>query len=288
MLLYLPLMYFLALVELRVLNEVCPLSVNILAYLMCTFIVIVFSIILTFLILYILRRINVFRSETANNIVYSLFICSVTVVHLQLNLILPDYVFTAFSWINFRVLLLMLAPNSILIALNNVLLKRRDYLNFADFILIGLQDILISIILKYYWLAVFALPINTAILVDLMLFAFGYFITQTQFKYGSRFFLPNRCRTRRYEHRRTIAEEFELAKLDESMWPEWYIWLQSLHHPSLLAEDKSLRQLEGRQWYGICMKTQDGKFLHYFCLEWMFANSERLGLYMDKIDEFDD
>ena len=115
-----------------------------------------------------------------------------------------------------------------------------------------------------------------------------YVFIQLQSKYGSRFFLPNKCRIKRYEYRRRIDEDFDLAKLDESLWPEWDIWMQKLHQPSLYAGDRSLCKIEGKEWYKIYMKTTQLMNLHYFWLELLISDFKNQFIHLYEIDDYDD
>ena len=141
---------------------------------------------------------------------------------------------------------------------------------------------------KYEWLDVAEIQTSIIVFPMIALLYIGFIINIYQYKYGSRFFLPNWCRTKRFEYRREIANDFELIKHDENMWPEWDIWMQKLNLPSLHSNNRSLSKIEGNRCYAIYMKTHTRMKLHYFWLEWFLKQSVYLRIPLYKIDEFED
>ena len=67
----------------------------------------------------------------------------------------------------------------------------------------------------------------------------------------------------KFEYRRTIAEDFHLATLEENLWPEWDRWMQKLHLSSLYAGNRSLKEIEGEKWFQMYMRTSEWESLHY-------------------------
>ena len=158
----------------------------------------------------------------------------------------------------------------------------------TNFNIIIISELTLYLLFKDPLYFIIGLPTGIMIYQVYIIGVFGYLFSSLQFEYGSRFFLPLRFRTLVYEHRRRIPEDFDLTKLDESMWPEWDYWLNKLHLPSLFTEDRSLSKIEGKKWYEIYMKTRSGNKLHYFWL----LHINRLHYYQtgyyQQIDGYDD
>ena len=129
---------------------------------------------------------------------------------------------------------------------------------------------------------------STAIYKAFIVGVFGYVFSKFQYMHGTRFFLPNRFRTKKHEYRRYITEDFELTKMDETYWPEWEYWMQKLHQPSILYRDKSLCKIEKDQWYEMYMKSKEGINLHFFWLLEMHYGGISINGDIPSIDEFDD
>ena len=101
-------------------------------------------------------------------------------------------------------------------------------------------------------------------------------------------FFQNYEDQKRFEYRRKIAEDFELVRLEESMWPEWGRWMQKLHQSSLYAGDRSLMEIEEEKWFQMYMRTSEWESLHYFWLLDIFEQNYVQSGHLQKIDEFDD
>ena len=274
--------------ELNLLNEICPIEVNILLYFVSMILILLFSYILANIIIQFNQRIKKLIDE---NKYYSYLIAIITLSFIQrvLNSLLPDWLSIIFTWLNWRVLLPMLAPIIALIVISNAIEKKNNIVITSSIdTFIFLLEIPISLVFRYQWQIITKFKANFSAIHIVLLFVIGYVTLLCQFKYGSRFFLPNRCRKRRYEYRRKIADDFELSKLDESMWPEWDYWFQKLHLPSLNAEGRNLSKIEGKEWFGVYMKSPYGENLHYFCLDKIIRESKDDYIYLIKIDNYDD
>ena len=129
---------------------------------------------------------------------------------------------------------------------------------------------------------------ESAVVQSSILFTAAYIFSWLQLEYGSRFFFPNCWRKKAHEYRRRIAEEFDLTKIESSQWPEWYIWLEKLHHQSSLRGQRSLAKLEGDQWYEMFLKTMDGQNVHYFWYLWTIDNGYHNNPEFYDIDKYDD
>ena len=170
----------------------------------------------------------------------------------------------------------------------NAINKYRSNLYFSNYSYMIITDFVLLVLFKDPIYSSTELPTGKMMYYAFIIGVWGFIFAEYQFKFGSRFFLPNWYRTKRYEYRRRIAEDFDLPKMDQSIWPEWDLCMQKLHQPSLNAENRNLRSIEGDKCYEMYMKARDGKNLHYFCL-WKIIDQRynQIG-YFQKIDEFDD
>ena len=170
----------------------------------------------------------------------------------------------------------------------NAVIKRRVKSFFDDNSFISLSDIVITMVLRYYSIFEFRFQIDLTIYYTMLLLTVWFFGLIFQFKYGSRFFLPNKCRSKRFEYRRILWNDFDLTRMEVSMWPEWDLWMQKLNESSLVSNERSLYEIEGKDWYGKYMRSNWGKNLHYFWLEWLIRNPKNNVFYLYGIDEYDD
>ena len=282
-----PLMYLISLVEIKLLRVFCPLNTDILLYFSLLILILVISIKLLFYLFSVFNRYIVYIEETEYSVYLAIF-CIQNVFLQILKLILPNWLSIIISWLNFRIILLMLAPHMFIIIAFNIIVKRREYVTFSRSKFVYIFDAIIFIFLKYYHQLYALFQIDSTIVWFLLMLVIGYFLPMIQYKYGTRFFLPNRWRTIKLQYRRNINEDFDLYRIDESMLPECNLWMQKLHFSSLISNNKSLSKNEGKECYNIYMKTQNGMNLHYFCLKWMITNENYHGLQLYGIDEFDD
>ena len=169
--------------------------------------------------------------------VYLSIYCNSTFILYVINLILQDLKLNEYFWLNLRVLHQIIIINIIPYAIWNAIIKYRGYLYFSEYSLPIIVDFVLFIIFKDPLYSIFGIPTSKLTYHVFSIGVIGLTITELQFEYGSRFFLPNRCRAKRYEYRRIISQDYELAKLDKSMWPDWDLWMQKLHQPSLYAEN---------------------------------------------------
>ena len=198
--------------------------------------------------------------------IYSFLLCNCTLLPLVLNMILPAWMHDVFSWLNFRVLYFLLIPNVVLYIAWNAVIKNRTALYLFRYETIIVTELTMFVLFRDPLNIIAGLKINRIMYLVFIIGILGYYVAKLQYKYGSRFFLPNRCRRKIFEYRRRIAEDFNLTKLDESSWPEWDFWSQKLHLPSLHTGNRNLGKIEGKEWYEIYMKTKDEKKMHYFWL----------------------
>ena len=280
-------MYMFSLLELKALNEVCPLNISIILYLILTLFVLIPSLLMTLWIYLIFKNFEIWNREF-ENIVYSLVLINFTLLLYLINYILPEWISFAFKCLNFRILFFLLAPNTAMIVIANAITKNIDFIFFSNFVFIILTDLIIFTIQKFLLEMIFMKKSEFALVQIMLLFVFNQIISWIQIFKGSRFFLPNRCRTKLFEYRRCIADDFELIRMDEHEWPQWDLWLQKLNQPSLLAEHKSLSQIEGNQCYGMYMRCHDGKKFHYFWIQWIESSNINYLSNIYQIDAYDD
>ena len=193
--------------------------------------------------------------------------------------ILNDEIFKSIFNI-FKIIWLSIAVNAIV--------NRRTNNYISDSIFINHIDLLVSLVIKLQWMIDLVYHINLTVYLMFLLYCVWCIIILLQIKYRSRIFLPNRCRTKKFEYRRRIWEDFDLTRMAESEWPEWDIWMCKLHETSLFTNDRSLHDIEGIDWYKKYMRSLDDVYLHYFCLEWLINNSGYLELNLRGIDEYED
>ena len=205
-----------------------------------------------------------------------------------IQLITPEWIFAPFSWINFRIIYSLFFVTDLIMIIVNMFKKSKQNYDLWIFINIAFFEAFVFIYLKYPIFFVARFQTNYSILYAFVLFFASWIITKIQYTKGTLFFLPNRCRTKVFEYRRRIAEDFEFIRMDQSEWPQWDLWLQKLNQPSLLAENRSLSQIEGNQCYGGYMKTKEGTKLHYFWLLKMIEDNKKENNAYLEIDQFDD
>ena len=281
-----PLMWTISYFEIKLIYEVCPLKTHINFYIVYIIFVWIFTLAL---IGYIIDFVKswCFIDVKFDDFTYYF----ITLLPAFLSIIcsyLPAGVEENFRYLNFRVFYVFPAANLILPIICNAIFKRKeDILNFS-FILLIITDLIIFLIFRYPLEFVAKSQTELMFIQVLALLIIFYSISFLQAKYGSRFFLPNRWRNKVYEFRRSIAEEFDLTKLEENMWPEWNYWMQKLHLPSLLSNDKSLKILNGLESNLIYMKTQDNRLYHYFCLEHIIWQGQLSNYPYKSIDYYDD
>ena len=286
-LILLPLMYTVALFELNILSEACPLSVNMLLYLLFTILILLFSLGLSYFQFNISYYVGI-TSFDSEAIIYGSFLCNYTLILYILYIILPDWIYVVFSWINFRVLYWILLSNIVIYFVWNAITKYRGNVHFSTYDIAIISELALFIMFKHPLYFVILNPTSKQLYFSFIVGIIWVLFTEMQTVYGSRFFLPSRWRSKIYEYRRRIIEDFELKALDEDFWPEWDFWMKKLHLPSLYTGDRSLKKIEGENCYQMYMKTQDGKKLHYFWLLYMFEqNFIQLG-YLQNIDVYDD
>ena len=173
------------------------------------------------------------------------------------------------------------------IVVSAVIKRSKDgFINDKSFIF--LFDLITTVVLRYHSILEFRFHIDLIIYQIMLLHTVWFFVFVFQFKYGSRFFLPNKWRSKRFEYRRILWNDFDLANMEVSMWPEWDLWMQKLNEPSLFSNGRNLYEIEGIDWYGKYMRTDRGKNLHYFWLERLIKNPIKNALYLHEIDEYDD
>ena len=284
---FLMIMYFISVVEVEILKEACPLNVNILLYFALVMLFLLISFWLSIGIFTLISKIGISIKETEETIYMLVAFNSILTLRI-INLILPEWMLTIALWLNLRILYLMATPNIILHIIVNTINKRMSKSFTSEESCISILDLISMAVLKYQFLYHIRFHINFIIYMVVILLILGYITIIFQYKYGTRFFLPNWWRTKRFEYRRRIWEDFDLTKIDEIMWPEWVIWMRKLHQSSLHSNGRSLNDIEGSDCFGKYTKTENGLNLHYFWLEWLINNSSNLGLQLYKIDEFDD
>ena len=281
-----PLLWAISYLELKLIYEVCPLSLNIGFY-------IVFMSLIWMLSLSIIKHFIFFFKNSVTSL--NKFNCLGYFVIGIITVFLPFLFGSLFakrqenlSFLNFRVILALPAVNLILPIICNSVYKRREKLLCSPYILLMLTDLAIYLIFRYPLELINRYQSDLMFIQVFVLIFIFYTISCLQLKYGSRFFLPNRWRGKIYEFRRVIAEDFDLAKTDEAMWPEWGYWMQKLHLPSPLSNERSLRSYEGFECNSIYMKTQDNYSFHYFCLEYIISQKQFTSYPCKSIDEYND
>ena len=235
-------MYFISLLDIKILKEVCPLSVNILAYYLSMIFVIFLALFLTFPLFNIIKRVwN--SAQKDENMMNLMIIINLTTVLRILCVILPEWLVNVFSWINVRIIHLMTVSSMILWIIGSSIAKWKFGSNISNDTIIALVDFSVYLIIKYYWLLTHKLKTNLIALQAMPLLVILYIISHLQSKYGSRFLLPNRFRTKLFEYRRRIVEDFDIAKMDQCMFPEWDLCLQKLNLASLYSNDRCLAKI---------------------------------------------
>ena len=286
-LLLLPIVYAIWLFELNILTEVCPMSVNILLYLFIACLISIVSVYLAYL-QYSACHLITFISYESEYIIYSSFLCNCTLILYIVYLILPGWIFAEFAWLNFRILYLMFFPNIVIYSLWNAITKNRGNMTFSPCDIAITWELALFFLFKDPLYLAIRNSTSKVIYIYLIVGLLARIFASFQAVLGSRFFFPNKYRTKKLEYRRIITEDFKLSTLDESLWPEWDSWMQKLHHSSLYAGDKNLKDIEGENCYQMYMRTLDGKKLHYFwLLNMLEQNSIQQGI-IHKIDEYDD
>ena len=223
-----------------------------------------------------------------DNLVFFAYMASFYSAFYFIQFIAPDWIFAPFSWINFRIIYSFIFVYEWIMIVVNTIKKSKHKYNLWEFIHIAFFDAFVFIYLKYPICFVERFQTNYNIFYAFVLFFASWIIAKIQYTKGTLFFLPNRCRTKVFEYRRRIAEDFEFIRMDQSEWPQWDLWLQKLNQPSLLAENRSLSQIEGNQCYGGYMKTKEGTKLHYFWLLKMIEDNKKENNAYLEIDQFDD
>ena len=211
----------------------------------------------------------------------------VIVIYLA-ELILPMWMSEIFSCLNLRFVYLFSSSSAYIIVFANATAKQKGVIELSDYLNIALIDFFVFVAIKYPFTFAVKFMTSFSILYACVLTIGSAIISIIQNTQGSRFFFPNKYRTKSYEYRRIIAKDFELFKINECEWPECNIWMEKLNHPSLLAEGASLKGIEGDQWFNIYMLTKENSKVHYFCLMRMLDLHFRLTNQKIDIDKFDD
>ena len=282
-----PIAFYMSQFELSVLREVCPLSINVLLYLFANVFVFTLSWILTF------RVIPKIAFEPRDliqryNLTYAILQLNFFIVLFVIQWILPESWKPVFSCLSIKIFYCLFAPFFTPSILFSILMKQKSLSFNVKNVLIILIDLFLFWVLRFPLEYLLNSGMESAVVQSSILFIAVYVFSWLQFEHGSRFFLPNCWRKKAYEYRRRIAGEFDLSKIDRSQWPEWYIWLEKLHHQSILRGQRSLVKLEGNQWYGMFLETMDGKNVHYFWYLWTIENEYHSNPDFYDIDKYDD
>ena len=168
------------------------------------------------------------------------------------------------------------------------LLKNRFELFYSPLIIYFLIYLSLFLLFQYPFEIINQSLTNFIFKKVFILLIITYAFLLCQYKYGSRFFLPNKWRKKVFEFTHKISEDFDLTKTDITTWPDWSFCLQKLHIPSLIMTNKSLGSLVGKECYNIYFKANDGRIFHYFCLDHIIKTKNYFGYKCNSIDEYDD
>ena len=281
-----PIIWTTSYLELKMINEAWPLSINIGFYFLFMSLICLISLVFICYLIWFIKGLNIKFNKFDHLGYYFIGIITVLLSFIFGSLLTGTK--ENLRYMNFRVILTLPAVNLILPIICNSVYKRREKLLCSPYILLMLADLAIYLIFRYPLELINTYQSDFMFIQVFVLIFIFYTISCLQLKYGSRFFLPNWWRSKIYEFRRVIAEDFDLAKTDEAMWPEWGYWMQKLHLSSLLSNEKSLRSYEGLRCNSIYMKTQDNYSFHYFCLDYIISQKKSPNYPCKSIDEYND
>ena len=106
------------------------------------------------------------------------------------------YVYIVFSCLNFRILYFILISNIVLYIILSVVIKHKKSLSLSNKEITIVSEITIFILFKDPISFIIQHSISTFAYQAFMIGVLGCIFVELQSRYGSRFFLPNRCRTK--------------------------------------------------------------------------------------------
>ena len=276
-----------SLLKLKIIYEVCPLSTNIIVFALFLLIFLWITFVLSLFVQAIFKKVKN-KFENPEDILLLEFGMTFVIVIYLAELILPLWMSEIFSCLNLRFVYVFSFSYAFIVVFSNATAKQKEVIEFSDYLNMALVDFFVFVAIKYPFTFVVKFQTSFSIFYACVLTIGSVIITIFQNTQGSRFFFPNKYRTKDYEYRRIITKDFELFKINECEWPECNIWIEKLNQPSLLAGSASLKDIEGDQWFSIYMLTRDKSKVHYFCLMWMLDLHFRLTNQKIDIDKFDD
>ena len=139
----LPLIYKITEFELVILNETCPLGVNIFLYLTLTLLISIISFGFAYLE-YLIIYSKVMIIHNFESTIYCMMFWNNTFLLYILYLLLPDWMYNVVSWLNIRVLYWLFLPSMILLIIWNAIIKKRYCFHINNFAIIIVSEFIIS------------------------------------------------------------------------------------------------------------------------------------------------
>ena len=179
--------------EYKLVKEVTPIQMNMIIFIFVSFLVWLWSTLIIHLCERILFKF-ISESKLSEIFYFTEFQIFNTFVFYVIIAIVPSWATYWFEWLNYRAIISIVVLNIPYKILNNIVFKCRKFGSFTPLLYILIADIAVYSITRYPLLMIKDNILNCSHLMFAIAFALMVAFTKFQYLYGSRFFLPNRCR----------------------------------------------------------------------------------------------